>query len=1216
MTDRRTDSLHTACAHNRNKGMKANFVLHRFTFAALSLIALATAFPTRALAQSAGKTGTTIVFDKSTSHGLFGSQASGSGTSSQFFTYLRHDITHVQMQSSNKPALGDKGTGTFASNDNDMRFETSNSNYLSVTNYFISASSYYNHVYLAVVAPKGYRFTRYQWEIDKAIKIGTTTTVSTASICQYTYDANGNVKPMADSLKITSGLDKWDVTLNQGSNILYFRTTSGNTSAAVSILMKSLKLTYVIDQPFENQLPGTDLSENIHTGLLDLGEFSANGNGFISFNYQTPASDLQEVAFYQGSNGTVSVVKPNGVTVGDDQYYVAASNGDYYVEAPKKFRVIGAKLNFLKKDVSGTKTELTYTDKTSITSGSKYIISDGNGHYLSQDGSDIITDTDPAKATEWTISGSSYNGYTIKSGNYYLTLTSSYGLTLSSSSNYSWKWNSSYGFYYTYSYGWYTTYYVSLVYNDGWVTSSTTSSSSRPSNANKLQTRTTTTTTGVSYTAGNFTATPYTRENTAMDAVSLSDDNTSATVDLTNYNNDAIHFSISGLGDDEVALYNVSLMLLPLNPELHNLSVASKASDGTIRENTTSFTSENFIFNSGNAVTVIVPQTESGKECSVVFQNAFNEDRTNWYTTGVNENDPTKDNYSNYFLIGSDADNGGTSSVSLDINKTPSHAARTSAQKAGTAKLTATNIEQVIAGTSKILEDKNFSKADANYADAKLTADGDNVTYYIYTSDVPTWNIMPTGTGTQHIDYRYYTLNVNCKVQKEEPVVTIVPVYTSTLKSENHKNTSIKTDGGKPDTKTFFGVKVTAKVADGSYGTAEGYLTSEQVVKAISEAVAKKAKDDETFIINADDALRGMLYLDLSSLKSVDYAKFDEDFNNSTADNCLYFMYPGFHRDQVQNTISKLANGTFEATSNIVVLDQQPFFTPYDFTTGGYTVTYEREGTSNATAGTNQKVKNMAVVLPFDVQLDGEGHLKNASDEVNQDNITYYNITGSGNLTSVSKDEPHQGLTYGVKATKTSDDKAEANKPYYVTTDAEGFKYVVSGANFKASGSVSTNGKATPAELVNTPAGSWTAVGTYAGVQPKAGATEGKGKWYFSKDFFWNAAQLSQNKHFNIRPFRAYFVTTDQTNDSKAQVVFNDTDIKPTGIHGVTADSYLLISASHGAITVKAQANAAYAIYTVAGQTVAKGLLTAGESRCVNVPQGVYVVNNQKIIVK
>lgn len=1172
--------------------MKVNFVLQRFTFAALSLIALATAFPTRALAQSAGKTGTTIVFDKNTSHALYGSNASGSDATTQYFAYLRHDITHVQMMCSNNSELGTNGTGTFKKNDNDMLFESNG--YLSATS---GNSSQY--VYLSIIAPKGYRFTRYQWEVDKAMILSSKSEISNASIAQYTYDGS-DVALTSNSLNITSDLQNWDVTLNQGSNILYFRVDMGSTTPS-RVYFKSLKLTYVLDQPFESQLPSTALSDSIHTGLLDLGKFSYNKKGFFSFNVDTPASDLKTVNFYQGRNGTVSKATNVAVKVNDNQYYVAASNGDYYVEAPEKFRIIGAKLNFLKK--------VTYTDMTSITSGSKYIISDGKSHYLNLNGSSIATGTDPKTATEWTITGNSYNGYTIKSGNYYLTLTSNYKLTLSSSSNYSWQWNSSYGFYYLrYNY-----YYYSLVYNDGWVASSTTSSSSRPSNANKLQTRTITTTTGVSYTAGNFTATPYTRENTAMDGVNVNDDNTSATIDLTNYNNDALHFSISGLGDDEVALYNVSLMLLPLNPELQHLSVASKVGDDEVHPNTTSFSSENFEFNDKANVTVIVPETEKGKPCTVVFQNAHNEDGTKWYDKGGNENDPTQGNYSNYFLVNSSADNGGSNAVNLNINATPAPDARTSATKAGTAQLFATNIEKVATGEADHLEDNTFDKVAAKYDNATLTPDGEAKTYYIYTADMPTWNILPTSAkGEKHIDFRYYTLNVICKVVKEEPVVTIVPIYKSTLKSQNHKNTSIAANGNNLDTETtFFGVKVGYKLAQGSAGEAEGNLLSKDVVEAIDVAI-NDAVNDGTISIQEGDARRGMLYLDLSSLKSVDYTYFDDKFHNSVADNCLYFMYKGFSRDKIENAIAIKDNGTYEAVSNIRIYDQQPFFSPYDFTTGRYTVTYEREGTSNASAGTNQKVKKMAVVLPFDVQLNGEGHLKNASDEVNKDNITYYNITGSGNLTSVSKDDPeHKGITYGVKMSATTETTAEANKPYYVTTNGDGFKYVITGVTFKASGTI-TGGKATPAELVNNTEGTWTAIGSYSGAQP----AKADNLWYFSKDLFWKSGNLTKFDWVNIRPFRAYFTTTAQTNASKAQVVFGDNDIKPTGISGVTTGSELVISASHGTITLKAQADAAYAIYTVAGQAVAKGQLTQGESRSVSVAQGVYIVNNQKIIVK
>ncbi len=1193
--------------------MKVNFVLHRFTLAALSLIALATALPTRVLAQGAGKTGTTIVFDKNTSHALYGSDATDTNPSEQYFAYLRHDITHVQMMSSNFTKLGTNGAGTFANNNNDMLFEANG--YLSATTY--PAAS--NQVYLAIIAPKGYRFTRYQWEVDKAqINAGkdNASDVSDASISQYTYDGNGDVVTSNNKLSITSDLQKWDVTLNQGGNVLYFCVDGGSATSAVRVYFKSLKLTYVLDQPFENQLPGSDLSDNIHTGLLDLGTISNNkdkvpskytpnnGKGYVSFDVNTPATDLQTVNFYQGNSDNVSKVSNAAVKVDNNQYYVAASNGDYYVEAPEKFRVIGAKLNFLKKDADGS--TYSYTDVTTPSKNGKYIISDGNGHYLNFNGSSIVNGTDPKTATEWTISKSS-NNYTIKSGNNYLVINVSgslyYGYTYSlTTTTYSystsWRWNSSYGFYNNS----YLQYLVCS--NNTW-----TLSSSSQSNANKLQTRTVN---SKHYTAGNFTATPYTRENQAMDAEALSDDNTSATVKLTDYNNDAIHFNISGLKSGEVALYNVSLMLLPLNPELQNLSVASKIGDDEVRPNTTSFSSENFEFNDKANVTVIVPETEASKPCTVVFQNAYNEDGTLWYSNGENENDLENGKYANYFLVHSSADEGGDNSVKLNIDATPAPKARTYATKAGTTQLFATNIDKVAAGEANRLDDNKFDKAATNYGDATLEPNGDAKTYYIYTADEPTWNILPTSAGgEQHIDFRYYTLNIICKVQKEEPVVTIVPLYNSTVKSQNHKNTSVKADGNKLDTKTFFGVKVTSKLPKGGIGEAEGYLTSEQVVNAINEAVKAKAKSDETFNVTDTDPLRGMLYLDMSSLKSVDYAKFNADFNNSVADNCLYFMYKGFHRENVQNTIAKLANGTYEAVSNIRVYDQQPFFSPYDFTTGRYTVTYEREGTSNATSGTNNKVKNMAVVLPFDVQLDGEGHLKNASDETDND-VTYHNITGSGGLKNVSADDPeHKGITYGVKASVMTEAKAEANKPYYVTTDSEGFKYTITGANFKASGTISDT-KATLAELVNDAEGSWKAIGSYNGVH----ATKADNLWYFSKDLFWKSGNLTQSDWVNIRPFRAYFETTDKTNASKALVVFDDNDIQPTGISDVTTDSDLLIAASHGTITMTAKANATYAIYTVAGQLVAKGLLSQGESRSVSATQGVYVINNQKIIVK
>ena len=1186
---------HVNGAHKQQKGMKQGLLTRHFRLPVLVLIALAAVLPTQLFAQN---TGTTIVFSKNTAHGLYGQKASNETKDNQWFAFLRHDIAHVQIQSSNNPYLNTNGSGAFAVNDNDMLFNSEGE--LRVTNFYKPKDGYYQQVCLAVIAPKGYRFTRYQWEVDKAtLTSDASSEVNTCSLCEFTYE-NGKLTPKADSLTITQNLDKWDVTLEKGSNVLYFRLSTGQ-AAQVDVFIKTLKLTYVIDQPFDSQLPNSDATSKFHSGLLDFGTFSTKtittSSDSVSYNVYQDANvtDLQEVSLYSKSNTEGSTVdevtNPEIVTVDDNQYYVAAQNGDYYMEAPAKFRIVGATLKFLyNSDASQTKT--TASDVTEITSGSAYVITDGNGHYLNNNNGKISAGTDLATATQWTITSSGSSGYTISNDGYYLYRGSGTSLSLSSYNRTSWSWGSSKGFYNKSSK---RNNYYSLQYSDGW---SLASSSSEPTtNAIKLQTVKTETIT----IDGSFTANAYKADDKSTlseQGEKLTSSNASATITLSNYNNDAIHFSISGLADNASALYNVSLQLLPLNPELQNLSVGTQHTTDDVTR-ATAFTPVNYEFNSGNAVTVLVPEKEKSDVHTLTFLDAKNENRTQWYTTGKNKSTGAAD-YSNYFLVNSEADNGGKTSVSLDITKTPSPSARTTAKQAGTVKLIATNIEDVYDGSATTLQDNEFSKTAAAYDTATVKPDADEAsTYYIYTADVPTYNILPSGTGTKHIDYRYYTLKVICKSVTETPKVEIVPLYTATLKGKNNKNSDIPADKGETldESTKFYGVKVTAKATTGT--DILGYLTSEQVVTAVKAAVK------EQFGI---DTLRGMLYLDLSSLTAVDYAKFDEDFNKSTADNCLYFMYPGFHRGDITNAIAKESaeSNVYKAVSNIVVKDQQPFFTPYAFTTGTYTASYVRESTNGKAL-----VKNMAVVLPFDISLDDKGHVKTASD--NTDNtITYYNLTSQGELKN--KNEESDGLTYGAVMEAITSGTAEANKPYYVKkSDSEdveaGFSYKITDAKFKATPELTDNSENLTNQATE---GAWTAVGTYAGVTPENDNT----KWYFAKEMLWKSGALLNSTMFNVLPFRAYF-EGEAANATKAKIVFSDDDIVTNGISNVNAENNgLTIAAANGAITISAAANTRYAVYTAAGQMVACGTLAAGESRTVKAQPGLYIVNNVKTIVK
>ncbi len=1152
--------------------MKQGLLKRHFRLPVLVLIALAAVLPTHLFAE----TGTTIVFDKSSSHGLYSNGALNDDKTKQWFAFLRHDIAHVQIIASNLTTLSDNGTGSFNQNANNLLFSD---NLVKVSNW----GGNYGGIYLAVVAPKGYRFTKYEWNID-----GSTASenMSGAYMQQYTYNSTSTSVVNKYELKNSSDGETFTGTLANGSNVLYFYLNTGqkdgSSSTTKSFLFKSIKFTYVIDTPFDGALPATDLSNNVHTGLLDLGTFTNNGKGagYNSFDQYRAATDTQEAKFYSESGSSQTTFDPTAVTVDDDQYYVTATNGTYYVEAPAKFRIIGATLNFLKSNA--TSTTYTYEDASSISSGSAYLITDGKGHYLNNDNGAISTGSDPNAATLWTISKSN-SSYTIKNGNYYLTTE----LKLSKSSS-SWSYSNSYGFYYTSGR---SSYY--LTYGASWTTSDSSGNI-------KLQTRSSS---SKSYTGGNFTAAVYgTDGNTATQTVSVSDEATSQSVTLSGLNNDAVKFSISGLTNGANALYNVTLKLLPLNPELQNLSVATKLQDGDVT-GASSYTPENYTFNSGDGVTVVVPSSEKGSEHTLVFKDAYNENRTQWYTKGSNTSAGTAD-YSNYFLVKSTADNGEASDVSLNVNSASYPADRTTATQAGTAKLVATNIEEVYDGTATTLQDNAFSKTNADYQTATVTPDATTAsTYYIYTADVPTYTLLTS--GTKHIDYRYYTLVVSCKSVSEKPTATVVPIYTSTLKGRNHKNTGILADSEKDgydikaDEKTaFYGVKVTIE------NQQLGYLTSEQVVNAVKAAVKQQY---------GIDSLRGMLYLDMSSLKSVDYDQFDAAFHNSTADNCLYFMYPGFHRADITNAIAKesATSNKFKAVSDIKIYDQQPFFTPYAFTTDTHSAIYEREGTTNNDGAAKDKVTKMAVVLPFDVQLDENGHMKTASDQTDEA-ITYYNLTGTGKVDHVSTEGNHADITFGFTKTAVATGKAEANKPYYVETSnsEKGFSYKVLNASFAASGTVATEEtKREPTALTNVMSDKFTATGTYAGEV----INKDDSKWYFAKDLFWKSGALSKYQKFNVRPFRAYFTLAGNTNEAKA-IAVDASEL--TGISEVTANSLLDITANHGTITLKAQADTRFAVYTVAGQVVAAGQMAAGETRTVNVQQGVYIVNDKKTVVK
>ena len=1106
---------------------------------------------------SASKQGTTISLDHANATNLFTNN--GTGT---FWAYLRHNSTHIQLISSTDAALA-SGQQVFDVINNNMVWN--NSNYLELYNGKLNGGGVIQYGYYCILAPKGYRFLRYEIDMDKASEDG-------AKLEEYKYQngSSTNINVVYSATASNSQDVKMERTLSDGTNVLYFRMDGKDAKDQKPIVVQSIKLTYAIDDSFTAQVPNEN-GTKIHSGFIDLGTFSKGDKNQYNYGFSnSQATDLETVKVVKSDNSA-----PQNVTVDGGNYFKATTDGDYYVEAPAKFRIIGATVN-LKSQAFQTGSYTAYTPSASSNGdeiifqsndGTKFLKMDDNGNGVSVNSKD--------EATRFTITYTN-SGYTLTTKDQYLYMTSEKAAChLTSTASY---WSYVNGGY-QYNVQGLGTRYLIANKNDGvW------GYSYQAQNLASAQS------TPVSYTASTFHATVFNREGTQ--AATNGDVSVTAngeqTVELSDFNNDAIHLNLSGITTGSAALFNVQLQLLPLDPEVSKVEAAAKIGSEVVGNSPVN--SYNYVFNSGNVIGVPVPST-TPKDANIdmVFRNAMNEEQTLWYTKGNNQNNPNvKGGYSNVYLIGSTADKDNGLSV---ISPYPD--ARTAVDVAGVNKVYATNIADLANASNtevNTLQDNTVNATTAGNTtvtmtinNPKSTASTDGNTFYLYSADQPTYQIMPQSLAqAKHIDFRFFTIKVK-PVAAETPSIEIVPIYTTTMKGAQHK-TQITSDQDTPQTKTYVGIKVTTQQSAGTT-TSYNALTAEDVYDAIVKAM--KAKKD-AYGISEDDALRTVLYVDMSALSTVTTANTTTmgNYKTQTADNCLFFMPQGFAGTGMGNVISKMADGTYRSFGDVRVYDQQPFYTPYAFNTGTYKAIYEREGTVKGST-VKAKVRNMAAVLPFEIHLDGAGHPYLDGNDQSTSYITFHNITGSGKLTGVKKDDHGHELTYAVKASAETGNTALANHPYYVTIDdgqPEGFTFNIPGANFASSKGVA--GTKMADDKLEAANGTWTAHGTYSGGTVKTA----ENLWYFSQDYFWKSSQLTKYQVVNVRPFRAYFTTTQSTvGQAKATVVFDNSEIVTTGISNVTTTS-----------------TKAGKVYTIDGRYVGTSLE--------GLAPGLYIQNGRKVV--
>ncbi|MBQ6210246.1 MAG: hypothetical protein IJK42_10830 [Prevotella sp.] len=1133
-----------------------------------------------------GLKGNTITFDETNCTQL-------RANNSSFFSFLRHNQAPIQILNGNPTANSTSGSeyyhtiaplneidgnGIFATGGytiaNNMAFSQEGNNNGKLE--FYNFKNNYNALCFAVMAPRGYRFTEYymdirstQAEYPKATNVG----AADAVITRYTYNEGSTWEYTlaSDESMTLSGTDSeiYTHTLRNAGNILYFRVTFTDATQQWCVHMNELRLRYVIDDEFTETIPNSSNENQVRTGILNLGEFTQDGSSYVYT--RTNVTDLEDINIV-AEDGTSQMSISNG------SIHVPA--GTYWIESPAKFRILGATLNFAMDESSTTTTwESVGTDLASIL-GKKVKISDGNGNYLvvSGNGSGATNTTIDESATTWIITNVSGDSYYIQTETGNFLCRNGNGTLTTQEDPFEWTYYTSYnGDSQTSSYCFIcnngTRDYGIRCYNATWAASRTdrTDNQYTPTPLNYFV---------ETITGDDYTATLYgTSATESIGTVDLDTNNPTVSISADGLNNDGVKFTVTG-----PATFTIDLTLLPLDPNLQNLEF-DYLKDGAGAGNKVSASATNFKFNNGEPIMMPIEPGVSNPQ--VVFRNAFNENRLAWYDgTGSGEK------VSNYYLIDSEYEMDNTV-------LSPAPDVKVNADRAGTTNLEFSNIKLLTPGTETVYREYEFKKDDAGYSVITLTTSPQSID--IYTADKPVYCIM-TAAGkavNNHIAYTFYDVILQGVELEEEPVITVTPLYTSSLKRSNvkvalynnalDKNVSVADDSDADTNHTFYGIKVNSQVTT-DHSLSYGYLTSADIREAIKTAMNSQNG------IYSGDVMRTILYVDMSELKSISGdADTWVELMLGTADNCLFFMPSNFSISQSMpggGIIAGGENGT--AVTDITIHDQQPFFTPYSFRTSTYVAHYERSQTKAGTTGSSDKptVTHSTLVLPFTMKLNANGNLKPTSDSENT-NLTFYNLGST---------HPTGGSAGNIDAYPVTTGEATANTPYHIKstakTETTSFVIDAQGVTFAV-----TPLNADYTHDLTSPNSDLTAHGSFYGVSVPVE----NNILYFSKDYFLNSANLTNGATtIKLLPYRAYYTTSTPSSISsisRFSVLFieNNNNVGETEYPIVSEDAGLV-----DAVKNVENENAKMVWFNMNGQKM---------NSQPTLP-GVYVVNGKKVLIK
>ena len=1080
--------------------------------------------------------------------------------------------------------------------------------------------------------PKGFRFTRYRIVLMNNLNGKTVNTMQIKGMNKVMYETDEKFNqriPKAKTDVMGSYNDSKEYVIERtskddadmGNNLYFYFWRQWDEFYGVTI--KSCELYFTAEGPFQaNVAPGSPsmiIKDGVNmvdvpfaTSKLDLGEIKPNkksGVTYFSYDYRNVRELMANNHFYQQDAVTSDKKLPAIANTGDIQalnndgkLYYAVGNNTYYIETPTStksqdekdiplgYRITSAKIKY-HYGTAANSSSVPYNDGFYITAkGGTFGL---KTYYLQPDGK-----WNENRPVVWTMTGEGsgklysggsylYTHYANKTYYLYPTNSPTKASVFQKIGDRIWRVVDG------------KTLYLSMPDRKG------NAQLQDKSNAFATYSQANGIVDNPAFTPSPYTLKVYaTDKNTPYKTIKVTS-GADGTIEIPNLNNDAVKFEVSGLASGSKALVTFELTLEALDPFINSIDIichSLKANGPTLMQQ---FTSNDFQV-SGGKFLFYVPKDFMGdtERCKFTFENLYSKYGDNTYPGGTR--------HARYYFAKSDYYNSFGDGKQYMATGMEEADKKVSTKMCGDKPFKYSNIDELnnnnTSSSPTTLKEYPYSESLYREQGGTFTSNievaiNKSKECYLFTGDETRWNIAPT-TALEHRYYAYYLMDIKLIVKDYKAQCELTKIYDHTCYNLEGKDTDKPMYGGRF---VALDAQTNQKIPTGN-----AYLTVPMMEKALTEALAAKHATGYE-----------VLYLDYTDLYSVHIPEKKEmdRMKGLLNPNCLIY-FPERSNYNEDNYVQKTKSGDYHACKNIVITDRQPFFAPYKITVPreNYAI-YQRE----ITIPKNGKVANASIILPFTLSLTNGIHTNATADACSFEVLRMH----EEDCLFLSDPETASSRNYyaSAKFDRVEGSSTEANVPYMVKvinapTDEKisfiatqyGADVMASEDKLETSGYTYSGEKATGKIAGN--AYQFSNCGSYAGMKVDRNT---KNVFYFSGNMFLSSKNLLlMYPSVYVYPFRACYLYNRSSQGAKEMIGFDvitDYDGMTTGISDLTHEPDLAVQTGRGHIMATAAKSVHFSIYNANGMKVETVTLNAGESRTIELPAGLYLINGTKVIV-